>query len=302
MLRPPVVAGRFYDGSPELLRQDVQTRLALGAHLAGKAHSAGEGRALLTMVPHAGYFYSGDVAGKTLAAAPLADCMLLLGPNHTGQGAALSLWAQGGWRIPGADVPVDEALAQALLRAEPSLTPDQAAHRGEHSLEVLLPFLIQTNPHCRIVPLAVAEPNLRTLLTVAHSMAGVLRAWHEPVTMLVSSDMSHYLPHEVAATQDELAINRILALDPEGLYTTVRTAHISMCGVLPMTLGLAIARELGAQPPELVAYTTSGEASGDYTQVVGYAGVVVRAATQEATQEEAQDQNGTRPAQAPGIA
>ncbi|AGW12312.1 AmmeMemoRadiSam system protein B [Megalodesulfovibrio gigas] len=275
--RTPVVAGRFYELSPDRLRQDVQTRLALGQALR-ETGQALPGRTLLAMVPHAGFVYSGDVAGKTIGAAALADTLLLLGPNHTGQGAALALWPDGSWRIPTGDVPVDAPLAQALLHAAPRLTPDATAHRGEHSLEVLLPFLLQANPACRIVPVAVAEPALGPLLAVAHAMAGVLRAWPEPVSIVVSSDMSHYLPQDLAAAQDRKALDRVLALDPEGLHATVRRERISMCGVLPMTLGLAIARELDAAPPVLVEYTTSGQVSGDYAQVVGYAGVLVQTA------------------------
>lgn len=275
--RPSVVAGRFYDAVPGRLAQDVRARLALGQPL--HEHSQfPHGPTLLAMVPHAGYVYSGDVAGKTLGAAALAETLLLLGPNHTGQGAPLALWPGGSWRIPTGDVPVDEALARALLDAVPRLTPDTAAHRGEHSLEVLLPFLLQANPACRIVPVAVAESSLGTLLAVAQAMAGVLRSWPAPVSIVVSSDMSHYLPQETAAAQDRKALERVLALDPEGLHATVRRERISMCGVLPMTLGLAMARELrapDAAPPHLVEYTTSGQVSGDYDQVVGYAGVLV---------------------------
>lgn len=267
-LRPPVVAGRFYPADSAALARETAAYLAEAGEPSGKP-------SILVMAPHAGAVYSGPVAGKTLGAARLADTLLLLGPNHTGRGARLAVWPDGAWRIPGRDVPVEAALAAALLAAAPGLSPDQAAHLGEHSLEVLLPFLTAVRPHCRIVPTAVAEPHPGVLAETAEAMAEVLAAWPEPVSIIVSSDMSHYLPQAAAKKRDSLALTRVLALDPEGLLAVVRREDISMCGVLPMTLGLTIALALGATSARLAAYATSGEVSGDYDQVVGYAGVIV---------------------------
>jgi AmmeMemoRadiSam system protein B len=187
----------------------------------------------------------------------------------------MAVWPDGAWRIPGRDVPVEAALAEALLAAAPGLSADRAAHLGEHSLEVLLPFLTAVRPDCRIVPVAVGEPRPAVLAETAAAMAGVLAAWAGPVSIVVSSDMSHYLPEAAAKKRDSLALARVLALDPQGLLEVVRREDISMCGVLPMTLGLLIARALGAASARLAAYATSGAVSGDYNQVVGYAGVIV---------------------------
>ncbi|OLN28530.1 hypothetical protein DVDV_1549 [Desulfovibrio sp. DV] len=267
-LRQPVVAGRFYPGDAAGLDRETAGYLA-------QAEPSSKQPTLLAMAPHAGAVYSGPVAGRTLGAARLADTLLLLGPNHTGQGARLAVWPSGVWRIPGHDVPVDDALAAALLAAAPGLVPDQAAHLGEHSLEVLLPFLCQVRPACRIVPVAVAEPDLAALAETAAAVAGVLAGWEQPVSVVVSSDMSHYVSHDTAKTRDSLALDRILALDPPGLYQVVREAGITMCGVLPMVLGLFVVLALGAKSARLAAYATSAEVSGDYGQVVGYAGVLV---------------------------
>lgn len=267
-VRQPVVAGRFYPGDAAVLRQETAGYLALADAPSGRP-------TLLAMAPHAGAMYSGSVAGRTLGAAGLADSLLLLGPNHTGRGAPLAVWPQGSWRIPGDDVPVDEALAQALLAASPRLTPDREAHLGEHSLEVLLPFLRLARPGCRIVPVAVAEPDIAVLAETAAALAGVLAGWSRPVSVVVSSDMSHYVTHDTAKKLDTLALTRMLALDPPGLFRVVREAGITMCGVLPMVLGLFVVQALGAKSVRLAAYATSAEASGDYGQVVGYAGVLV---------------------------
>lgn len=269
MDRQPIVAGKFYPGAPRGLQAQVRRFLDQAA--------PAKGPTLLAMVPHAGYIFSGPVAGKTLGAAELARDILLLGPNHTGRGAPFALWNEGAWHIPGTSVPVNEDLAARLLEAAPLLRADTQAHLYEHSLEVLLPFVTARRPDARIVPVAVMEHGLDKLLEVAHAMASVLKAWPEPVSVVVSSDMSHYVPHEVAEKQDSLALERVEALDPEGLYAVVRKNNITMCGVLPMTMGLAICRELGATGARIAAYDTSGSASGDYAQVVGYAGALVQA-------------------------
>lgn len=247
--------------------------------LKGPAEGEPEARpTLLAMVPHAGYVYSGAVAGQTLAMARLAPAVLLLGPNHTGRGARLALWADGVWELPGGGLQVDADMAAHLLEAEPRLTADhtaQAAHHGEHSLEVVLPFLRALEPATTIVPVAVAESALDVLLDVGRSVGRALKRLGRPASIVVSSDMSHYVSQQRAKSQDSMALERVLSLDPEGLYMVVRQQGISMCGVLPMALGLAAALEMGATTARLAAYDTSGTASGDYAHVVGYAGVLV---------------------------
>ena len=267
MRRNPVVAGQFYPGSKTQWEQQVQ------AFLAQAQTPARPGR--LAMVPHAGYPFSGPLAGQTLGAIDLPETLLLLGPNHTGLGAPLALWAQGAWQIPGAALPIQETLAASILEHCPHIQSDETAHLREHSLEVLLPFLYARQPHTRIVPLAVAESRLSTLLETAGHLHTVLQQEKQPVGLVVSSDMSHFISEARAKAQDDLALQQILELNPEGLYNTVQANKISMCGVLPMTLGLQIAKLAGATQARLVGYTTSAEATGDSSQVVGYAGVIV---------------------------
>ena len=227
------------------------------------------------MAPHAGYVYSGAVAGATLGMADLADTLVLLGPNHTGMGAPLAVWNRGAWLTPMGGLAVDEALADAFTQADSHLTPDTAAHVQEHSLEVMVPFLLAIRDSFTAVPVCVSEHRLSVLAGVAKSMAKVMASWNRPVSMVVSSDMSHYVSHEQAKELDSMAVRAMLDLDPVGLHAVVREMGISMCGVLPMTLGLMIALELGASKAELAAYATSGDVSGDYGRVVGYAGVLV---------------------------
>ncbi|MDQ7830537.1 MAG: AmmeMemoRadiSam system protein B [Desulfovibrionaceae bacterium] len=267
MNRQPLVAGQFYPAGPTLA-----TDVAAFLGLAGPMR---ETPTILAMVPHAGYVYSGEVAGKTLGQARLADTVLLLGPNHTGRGRRLAVWPDGTWEIPGGGLTVDDGLARALLDADTRLAADPEAHQGEHSLEVVLPFLRGIHPAMRIVPMVVAEFNPTIISDVAVSMARVLKAWPVPVSIVVSSDMSHYVSHDTAKTLDALALAEITALRPMGLFSVVRDRGITMCGVLPMILGLCLAKELGAHAAEVAAYATSGEVSGDMRHVVGYAGVLV---------------------------
>jgi len=268
MNRSPIVAGQFYPGSAATLSKQVAGYL-------GPAAAESAGQTILAMVPHAGYIYSGPVCGKTLGAANLADVILLLGPNHTGRGKRLAVWPDGAWSIPGCELAVDAETADALLRAEPGLVADYAAHLGEHSLEVILPFLCAKNPKTRIIPLCVSERDPATLAAVGAGIARTLKDRGVPASIVVSSDMSHYISHEAAKQLDAMALERITALDPDGLYQTVGEQGISMCGVLPMTLGLHIAIGLGATSAEIIAYATSGETSGDFSQVVGYAGALI---------------------------
>ncbi len=268
MNRRPVVAGQFYPGQTDQLESMVGEYLSQAD---GKVHA----RTILAMTPHAGYVFSGSVAGRTLGRANLAKTVLLLGPNHTGMGSRFAVWSDGSWDLPGGGLRVDEGLAGAIIKADTRLVADHAAHVREHSLEVVLPFLRAINPDTAIVPVAVAEPKLEALLEVGAAVGEVLAGWKHPVSMVVSSDMSHYVTHEEAKRRDSMALEPILALNPAEAYRVVRENGISMCGIMPMTVAVAAAVSLGASKAELVAYATSGEASGEYSQVVGYAGVLV---------------------------
>lgn len=272
-VRAPAVAGRFYPASAAELTEQVT-----GFLHAARGHAPR--RACAVMAPHAGYVYSGGVAGKVFAAVDVPRRVVLLGPNHTGRGARVSVMASGAWQLPGARVPVDEELANALLAASPVARADQAAHEFEHSLEVEVPFLVARQPALRIVPVVLGVLSASEAIAFGQALhravTHVLGAHPgEEVLVVASSDMSHYLPDDDARRVDRTALAPLLAFDPEGLYRTVVEHDISMCGFIPATAMLAYAREAGAARPELVAYATSAEAFGDKSRVVGYAGVVL---------------------------
>jgi AmmeMemoRadiSam system protein B len=266
--RRPVVAGQFYPGDAAKLMAEVRGYLT-------RAGRQSETPTLLAMAPHAGYVYSGAVAGATLGQARLAQTVVLLGPNHTGLGKPYAVWPGGRWLFPGGALAVDEELAALLMQGEPRLKSDALAHAREHSLEVMLPFLAALDPDTRIVPICVAQPGLDTLCAVGRSMGQVLRGLGRPASILVSSDMSHYVTQQTARRQDSRALDPLLRLDVAAFYETVRAEGISMCGVLPMTVGITAALELGATKAEVAAYATSGDVSGDMERVVGYAGMLV---------------------------
>ena len=263
MEREPAVAGRFYPGEPERLRADLARYLGAG----------GAGRpAIGVLAPHAGYVYSGAIAGATYAEVAIPARVIVLCPNHTGVGPPASLWSDGHWRTPLGDVPVDAALARDLL-ACPLVSADRSAHRFEHALEVQLPFLQARRPGVSIGPLCLGPLDLADCEALGRAVADAARA--TGALVVASSDMSHYLPAGECERQDRRALDALLALEPERLHETVRDERISMCGVVPATVMLFAARELGAAGARLVRYGNSGDVNGDRDSVVGYAGAVV---------------------------
>jgi MEMO1 family protein len=226
------------------------------------------------MAPHAGYRYSGALAGIAFGSVEVPARVIVLCPNHTGAGVRASVWPNGAWNLPLGNVPVDEELAR-LLVAETVLEPDFEAHRREHAIEVELPFLLVRQPKLECVPICLARLSLSECVALGEGIAKVTRALGQDVLLVASSDMSHYISAEQAKQLDEQALARMTALDPEGLHRTVETQQISMCGYVPATVALAYARACRATRSELLGYGNSGDASGDRDRVVGYAAVRV---------------------------
>jgi len=266
MQRHPAVAGQFYTGSgPELNRELA----ALIPFAKMKRKVAG------IIAPHAGFMYSGAVAGKVYAATQIPSRVLILGPNHRGLGAAAALHPAGEWLTPLGPVPVDADLTNLLLQHVPFVQSDPIAHQYEHSLEVQLPFLRYLRPDVAIAAICLGHADFDAVRLIGEGIAAALRSLGDDVLIVASSDMTHYESADSARHKDELALGRVLALDPKGLLQVCRKEQITMCGVVPSAIMLAAAHELGATQAELVAYATSGDVTGDNRQVVGYAGVMV---------------------------
>ena len=265
--RHPAVAGRFYPRDPQDLRADVESFLPPQQKTIA---------ALGCIVPHAGYIYSGHVAGAVYARLDLPQRCILMCPNHTGMGHPLSIMSQGAWETPLGQVPIDSALAAALKQRFPLLAEDTEAHRAEHAAEVQLPFLQIRKPDCTFVPIALGTSRYEILDALGNAIAEAVRALGERVLLIASSDMNHYENDVVTRQKDYKAIERILVRDARGLFEVVMNENISMCGFGPTVAMLTAARRLGATGTELIKYATSGDVSGDRERVVGYAGVIVR--------------------------
>jgi AmmeMemoRadiSam system protein B len=269
MLRSPAVSGRFYPSEPEELSSQVE-------RFCTPDPGAARCPAIACLVPHAGYRYSGHVAGAVYARLALPRRFVLIGPRHYPRGAAQAILSEGAWQTPLGRAEIDADLAAALQGACAGLVEDDVAHRNEHALEVQLPFLQKLVGEFRFVPIALGTADYAALESLGNALAEVLARRSEPVLIVASSDMNHYESDEITRRKDALAIDRLLALDPRGLYETVRREAITMCGYGPAVSTLVAAGRLGARPPaELVRYATSGDINGDRDQVVGYAGMVV---------------------------
>lgn len=266
-MRLPAVADRFYPGSPKALSQTI-------TELFPVTQTAEKTKALAIVSPHAGYVYSGALAAETIYAAEIPETVIILGPNHHGQGAPVSLSIDT-WDMPLGSVPVDTAIAEQLLKYSRHIKIDETAHKFEHSLEVQVPFLQMLQKNLRIVPLVLAHLSYALCEEVAEALAKAISGSDKDLLIVASSDMSHYEPRRITEKKDRSALQCIERMDPHGLYHTVLDNHISMCGFIPVTIALLAAKACGATQAKLIGYTDSGYVSGDTGQVVGYAGVLI---------------------------
>ncbi|MBM3312161.1 MAG: AmmeMemoRadiSam system protein B, partial [Candidatus Aminicenantes bacterium] len=261
------VAGSFYPANPDDLRRMIARMTTPDARRT---------KALAVIAPHAGYVYSGAVAGAVYSSVEIPASCLVLAPAHRPTRTLFALMEEGLWETPLATIPIDAGLAKDLRSRCPLVQSDPAAHAEEHSLEVQLPFLQYFRPDVSIVPVNVSyRAGLADLEALGRAAAQAIQASGKDVLLVASTDMSHYLSASAARELDVQAIDRILALDPEGLVKVVRQEDISMCGVLPTAAALFAARILGAGRAELIRYATSGDVTGDDREVVAYAGLVI---------------------------
>jgi AmmeMemoRadiSam system protein B/AmmeMemoRadiSam system protein A len=227
--------------------------------------------------PHAGYPYSGPVAGAVISRIKFKDTFIIIGPNHTGRGKPLSIMTQGSWKTPLGEVEIDTELGEQILSSSSHLQEDDSAHQSEHSIEVQLPFLQYFKPDIRMVPITLAYGSGAIYKEIGRDIAGAIKKLNREVVIMASSDMTHYESQESAQQKDTQAIDAILSLDEDELLKRVEELDISMCGYAPTVSLITAARELGAKSAELVRYQTSGDTTGDYASVVGYAGIIITA-------------------------
>ncbi len=267
-LRAPAAAGQFYPSQISELNSEIS------GYLDPKVKKQD---VLACVMPHAGYIYSGTVAGAVVSRINIPDKVVLLGPNHTGRGTPFSLMSGGSWKTPLGEVVIDKILAEEILASSQYLQEDSLAHLYEHSLEVELPFLQYVRKNFQIVPICLASGQSKALKSVGLSVAAAIEKLklQGSVLIIASSDMTHYEPQQMANQKDKLAIEAILELNPDKLLETIAEFDISMCGFAPVAAMLFCARALGAKKTELIKYQTSGDITGDLSSVVGYAGVII---------------------------
>lgn len=266
-MRQPAVADRFYPGSSQALKKELN-------RIFSDLPPQEKVKAKAVVSPHAGYIYSGSLAAETLSAVDIPGSVLIIGPNHHGRGAPAAL-SNMAWQMPFGPVQIDTELSEQLLQHAAGIVIDENAHTSEHSLEVQVPLLQQLREELKIVPLVVSQLSFQQCERVATAISSSLKEISRDVLLVASSDMSHYISRKQAEKRDGLALQAINDLDPQALYQTVFDNRISMCGVIPVVIAMLAAKNLGAEESRLIGYTDSGYVSGDSNQVVGYAGVVI---------------------------
>lgn len=265
MRRKPAVSGYFYPGKEEDLRKMIERMI--------DPESKKE-KAICLVSPHAGFEYSGPTAGAVFSSAQLPEKYVILGPSHRGIQSQIAIMKEGTWEMPLGHIQIESRLAELIMSHSKLITEDELTHANEHSLEVQLPFIQFFKKEFSIVPICISyDTSFEELEELGKAISQGIKELKEEVLIVASTDMSHYVSQEVAQEKDFLAIERVLQLDAKGLYDTVQREQISMCGFQPTTSAIVASKELGAQKATLIKYQTSGDTTGNYSEVVGYAGI-----------------------------
>jgi len=265
-MREPIAVNRFYSGNPEDLKRTIVNFLKQDEE---KIQVKG------LVSPHAGFMYSGAVAGATFSKIKPADVYVILGPNHTGYGTKVSISGEDSWKTPLGEVKIDDKIRETLLQSSDILKINDDAHKFEHSIEVQLPFIQMLNENFSFVPIVIKSSEKNIYKKLARALSESIKQVDKNVVIIASSDMTHYEPHETAKKKDSKVIKKMLSLDSEAVFDTVISQRITMCGYMPVTVMLASCKTLGAYEAKLIDYQTSGDVTGDKSSVVGYTGIIV---------------------------
>src|SRR5262244_4122228 len=255
MLRLPAVSGAFYPAEAHALTALIHKYVPPDP-LSEKANV----RACL--VPHAGYIYSGSVAGAVFSHISLPKRIIILGVRHFPYGEDAAMLSRGVWRTPLGDAPIDAELAKKVSHSCELLLEDPVAHESEHSLEVQIPFLQVLDPGFTFVPIALGTLDYDALVAVGRALGKIL-AQEADVLLLTTTDLNHYENQSTTIRKDNLAVEKILQLDPAGLYEICHREKISMCGLGPTVAMLTALRQIGATNASLVMHATSADYSHD---------------------------------------
>jgi len=274
-VREPAVSGTFYAGTPRELEEQIEWcyKHELGPGAIPQVNNKGPREIVALVVPHAGYYYSGPVAAyayKELANDGIFHTAIILGPNHTGYGPRVSLWTGNAWKTPLGEVKINEELAHKLLGG--AIEADVTAHVYEHSVEVQVPWLQYLYKELKIVPITMWAQDVETARAVGKAISKV----GNNIIIIASSDFTHYEPHSIATEKDRSMIEAITNLDEEELYKRRELFDSTMCGYGPVASAIVAAKEMKAKKASLLKYATSGDTSGDFSRVVGYASIAIK--------------------------
>ena len=266
MVREPVVAGQFYSADASSLKKELSSFIP---DVKNKTNAIG------IVSPHAGYLYSGKIAGEVLASTKPKKTYVIIGPNHTGRGKPFGIDTRSAWKTPLGEIKINSKLTNAILSKSKYLKEDSSSHDYEHSIEVQLPFLQLLSPEFTFVPICVATGPKEVYYDIASDIAESIKELNIDTAIIASSDMTHYEDHDSAKKKDMMAIDKILSLDIDGFLDTIEKYEITACGFAPISIMLKVSSLLGGKKTKLVSYCTSGDISGDYSAVVGYAGIII---------------------------
>ena len=266
MIRQPVVAGQFYPQTEEGINKMLATMIDASSD---KQDAKG------VIMPHAGYVYSGYVAGATISKVDIKKTAIILGANHSGEGEQFGIMTKGSWLTPLGEAKIDTEIAESILKESSLLKEDSLSHAREHSIEVEIPFLQYLRKDIKIVPITVSGGSLEEYQQLGKDISDGFKKVGRSALFIASTDMTHHESKALAEEKDRLSIDAILALDEKKLFTVVEENNISMCGVAPVCVLINICKSLGARKSGMVKYQTSGDMTGDDSSVVGYAGFVI---------------------------
>lgn len=277
-MRPPAVAGTFYEGSRDGLLEQIEWCYR-HPHGPGETPSVVRGprKVVAVVSPHAGYVYSGPVAAhgfSDIARDGRPGTVVILGPNHTGMGSGVAISLSGKWRTPLGTVELDEKFGRRIVEESDLVDVDEVAHLHEHSIEVQLPFLQHLFGGLKIVPICMMMQDPETSREVGEAIARA--ASGTDVLIIASSDFTHYEPRDSAYRKDMAVIGKIVELDPDGMMSLVEEMNVSMCGPGPVYAAIWAAKRLGAKNAKLLKYATSGDTGPPMGEVVGYASISIR--------------------------
>ena len=276
-IRAPAFAGSWYAGTPNRLRSQIEECFThrLGPGSLPTVEKDGARNIVGLVSPHAGYMYSGSVAAHgyyQLAKDGKPDVIVIFSPNHTGRGSALAVMNEGVWRTPLGDVEIDSETADKIVQSSEIVDVDDVAHAYEHSIELQLPFLHYLfGSGFKFVPVCFMMQDLESSREVGKATARALAGKNGLV--IASTDMTHYEPQERAEKKDRMALEAAIKMDEEQYYSIIESQAVSSCGYGPTIAAITATKELGANKAELLCYRTSGDVTGDYSGVVGYASI-----------------------------